>query len=100
MAEAVEKDRLRAPLDAKTQVANSPEREKAEHHSPSMRRIRSFLAGKMGSDLDGEVKDNIYLWEPKSLRIRAINWTHVFLSAYLNYIYRSMIMLLFIFICW
>jgi len=40
----------------------------------------------MGSNLDHVDKD-VYYWEPKSLRIRTINWSYVFLSEYLPYTY-------------
>jgi len=37
---------------------------------------------------------NIYYWEPKSLRIRTINWWHVFHSQYIFYLYNLAIMVL------
>lgn len=40
----------------------------------------------MGSSLDIVDKD-VYYWEPKSLRIRTINWSYVFLAEYLPYTY-------------
>mmetsp|Transcript_58919 Transcript_58919/g.138082 ORF Transcript_58919/g.138082 Transcript_58919/m.138082 type:complete len:589 (+) Transcript_58919:77-1843(+) len=40
----------------------------------------------IGSNLGHVVKD-VYYWEPKSLRIRTINWSYVFLSEYLPYAY-------------
>lgn len=40
----------------------------------------------IGSNLGHVVKD-VYYWEPKSLRIRTINWSYVFLAEYLPYAY-------------
>jgi len=40
----------------------------------------------IGSNLGHVVKD-VYYWEPKSLRIRTINWSYVFLADYLPYAY-------------
>mmetsp|Transcript_149972 Transcript_149972/g.481933 ORF Transcript_149972/g.481933 Transcript_149972/m.481933 type:complete len:601 (+) Transcript_149972:245-2047(+) len=41
--------------------------------------------------ISGRVDKDIYYWEPKSLRIRAINWWHVFLAEYLTYVYNTAI---------
>jgi predicted naringenin-chalcone synthase len=63
-----------------------------------------LFSGKLGWDLEdfqvrkvqrissvekisGHVDKDIYFWEPKSLRIRSINFWHVFLAEYLNYAY-------------
>jgi len=42
----------------------------------------------------GCVKDNIYHWDPKSLRIRAINWSHVWRAIYLPYVYKVSIIVM------
>jgi len=66
--------------------------------------LQRLLRGKLGSDLDefvskrprskgrsrsispsGSVANNIYTWDPMSLRIKSINWVHVLLAEYLPY---------------
>lgn len=68
-------------------------------------RCQRMLAGKLGADLmdfqqrlekseldtSGHIEKHIYYWEPKSLRIRAINWWHVFASVYRHHVYTSAI---------
>lgn len=61
------------------------------------RRVRR---GKRAEQIGGTVNENIYHWEPKSLRIWAINWSHVWLAEYLTYLYRGLILLGVGFIAW
>lgn len=59
--------------------------------SPSrLRRVSSWSS----------IKDHIYYWNPKSLRIQAINWYHVWLSEYLTHAYRALIFTGISFIAW
>jgi 3-ketoacyl-CoA synthase len=37
-------------------------------------------------DTSGHVADNIYTWDPKSLRLQAINYSHVLRAEYLHYV--------------
>jgi len=48
----------------------------------------------------GYVAGNIFHWEPQSLRIRAINWSHVWHARYLPYTYRASIVLMLSYIAW
>jgi 3-ketoacyl-CoA synthase len=48
----------------------------------------------------GTVDKNIYSWDQKSLRIRTINWWHVFLSAYLPLAYNIAMALMGALIMW
>lgn len=65
--------------------------------------IQRLLGGKLAMDLQefelpkqrsvsigsnmGHIEKHVYYWEPKSLRIRTINWSYVFLAEYLPYAY-------------
>lgn len=73
--------------------------------------IERMLGGKLGYDIEdfcqrkakrtaasddtGHVADNIYLVDPKSLRIRVINWWHVFFAEYLYYVFNLIILAIF-----
>eukprot|EP00929_Paragymnodinium_shiwhaense_P050680 TRINITY_DN25526_c0_g1_i1.p1 TRINITY_DN25526_c0_g1~~TRINITY_DN25526_c0_g1_i1.p1 ORF type:complete len:593 (-),score=178.55 TRINITY_DN25526_c0_g1_i1:252-2030(-) len=104
--------RLASDLEVlKSDTPSSPE---GDQQQPSLLRRRTpsssnFYSGKLGTDLEeiaqrkvkrarqgegGHVDEakHIYLWEPKSLRIRTINWWHVFLAEYLNWIYNLAIL--------
>eukprot|EP00440_Ansanella_granifera_P005732 gb/GFBE01006220.1/.p1 GENE.gb/GFBE01006220.1/~~gb/GFBE01006220.1/.p1 ORF type:complete len:580 (+),score=113.60 gb/GFBE01006220.1/:1-1740(+) len=48
---------------------------------------RKFKRDTSSDRISGHVVNDVYYWEPKSLRIRTINWSHVFLAEYLPYAY-------------
>jgi len=53
--------------------------------------------GKEAKESNGK---NIYYWDPKSLRIRTLNWYHVFLAEYLGTIYNLAIAAVFGVMLW
>lgn len=60
----------------------------------------NIVSPQLRSKLPSKEDKNIYYWEPKSLRIRAINWWHVFTGVYVYYAYYMSIFLLVMAIVW